>query len=770
MADETVHPTFSVDTHLFRELGELLVGRESTALVELIKNAYDADAKEVVVFGEALDDVERGYIALRDNGTGMSRAEFENGFLRIASRTKDTGERRSPLFARRYTGAKGVGRLAAHKLARVVEVASLRWDGTDPGKKALRATTGVEAAIRWDIVEQHTTLDSLKGSNAITVKEVSPPASATAGTTVTLSRLRRAWTKASHARFLEEVQTFDTPRVLAEPLPRSVLPEILLFDRPIVQDSRDTRGKVFQVKLEGALAPPDDFWEAKVEAASWVIEIDADQTTGKVRYGIAPTVATKKELPAAQLQVLSVAHPSPSEGPFFQARILLRTGRAWGGNANGIRVFMESFRVLPYGEPRNDWLSIDRDATQRDKGFLAQVDEAVAELFKDEDQRKDVGLIFVPNKHYFGAVFLTQERARSLKMLVNREGFVPDAAYETLVTLVRAGIDLATRARAAASETKRAERRAKRARDGSKNHNELAPSTGLIRAGVARAHASVAEARLLVAAGDVHGAEAKLKQAVVDVEELEAITSEVMAETAILRVLASVGTQMAAFIHEINGLVGTAEAVDRAIRRLRDSKSAKPTAREQKEAFTNLSRVVVDLRRNLERQASYLTDVVSPDARRRRSRQKLAERFDSGARLVAHIAESKGIHMENGIPATLMSPPMFPAELTTVFSNLLTNAVKAAGEGGRVHASARRSPGRIELRVENTGVAVDPKSGEKWFRPFESSTTTVDAVLGQGMGLGLPITRSVLAEYGATIGFVEPSAGFQTAVEIVFPI
>ena len=35
---------FTVDTHLFRELGELLVGRDSTALIELVKNSYDADA------------------------------------------------------------------------------------------------------------------------------------------------------------------------------------------------------------------------------------------------------------------------------------------------------------------------------------------------------------------------------------------------------------------------------------------------------------------------------------------------------------------------------------------------------------------------------------------------------------------------------------------------------------------------------------------------------------------------------------------------------
>src|SRR6266567_386834 len=125
---EELHPTFSVDTHLFRELGELLVGRDSTALVELIKNAYDADATEVIVYGEALGDIERGWIRITDDGVGMSRTDFENGFLRIASRLKESSDRRSPRFRRRFTGAKGIGRLAAHKLARTVEVSSVPWN------------------------------------------------------------------------------------------------------------------------------------------------------------------------------------------------------------------------------------------------------------------------------------------------------------------------------------------------------------------------------------------------------------------------------------------------------------------------------------------------------------------------------------------------------------------------------------------------------------------------------------------------------------------
>ncbi len=110
------HEKFTVDTHLFRELGELLVGRNSTVLVELIKNAYDADATMVIIDGRSLDDPKRGTITISDDGAGMSPQQFREGLLRIASRLKDGGQRRSARFKRRYTGAKGIGRLAAHKL------------------------------------------------------------------------------------------------------------------------------------------------------------------------------------------------------------------------------------------------------------------------------------------------------------------------------------------------------------------------------------------------------------------------------------------------------------------------------------------------------------------------------------------------------------------------------------------------------------------------------------------------------------------------------
>ena len=139
---------FTVDTHLFRELGELLVGRNSTALVELIKNAYDADATRVVIDGHDLTDPRRGVITVVDDGTGMTAWSVQGGVPTNSSRMKDTGRRKSLHYGRRFTGAKGIGRLAAHKLAKHITITSvpdLRFSAN--------GTEMTVASIDWDVIE-----------------------------------------------------------------------------------------------------------------------------------------------------------------------------------------------------------------------------------------------------------------------------------------------------------------------------------------------------------------------------------------------------------------------------------------------------------------------------------------------------------------------------------------------------------------------------------------------------------------------------------------
>ncbi len=188
---------FTVDTHIFRELGEYLVGRNSTALLELLKNSYDADAKRVTVYGSNLTEVESGLISVSDDGTGMTEGQFLSGFLRLASRTKVVDDRRSRVFGRRFTGAKGIGRLAAHKLARVLSVQTVPGDG-----HFKPAGPGTLATIDWDKAEEYQTLDEVNSAKVVEMTTIPIVEGMIAGTEIRLQKLRKAWTKQELGRFL----------------------------------------------------------------------------------------------------------------------------------------------------------------------------------------------------------------------------------------------------------------------------------------------------------------------------------------------------------------------------------------------------------------------------------------------------------------------------------------------------------------------------------------------------------------------------------------
>jgi len=703
-----IHPqqhTFTVDTHIFRELGELLVGRDSTALVELIKNAYDADAESVVVYGEALGDPELGYIKINDRqGNGMTQEEFVNGFLRIASRLKVKGDRRSRRHRRHYTGAKGIGRLAAHKLARVMEVFTVPWVKSPRGERlALRA------AIDWDQVEKYETLEELSGTDAILLETAKVPAKTPAGTEITLKRLRGQWSPVERKRFIDEVQTSQPAPFLVKSV-AGLVAEKLLFDEATVKGKSRTDDPGFQVYLEGDFEPGEDYWDVIAQAANWIIEIEARPETDYVEYAISPTQCKLRDAPEAEAARFKLPHKARTEGPFFQARILVRDSKkgssdvkAWARRSTGIRVFVEGFRVPPHGEKGNDWLELDVDYNQRTR-LIRRLDELG---FKAHPK---AGLQQLPGNSYFGAVIMTQDGATCLRPLVNREGFVPDSHYHRLVDMVRIGIDLATRHRAAHSHQVR-ETPKSRATTG-----EPPATPGRILAdSLTRVTALYQEARTSAVAGNLDRAAQLVQQLEQPLQDVVESHGEASEGSAILQVLASLGNQMANFVHEIQNLLEMAESIKYQLDKMRTDKDTPSHVRPE---IGRLHRAAAELHLALERQAAYLIDIVTPDARRRRSRQRVRDVFDSAYRLVERQAERRKIQVLNTIPDDLKTPPMFKAEMMAVLTNLLTNAVKAAGDSGRIRVAGGKVDSATVLRLENSGVAVDAAEGERWFQPF----------------------------------------------------
>jgi hypothetical protein len=106
---------FVVDARHIQQLGRELVENQVTAVTELIKNAYDADATTVVVqgFGSHRRD---GVLVVVDDGSGMQLQDVELGWMRLSSDGKERNPR-SAVFKRHRAGRKGIGRFSTQSLA-----------------------------------------------------------------------------------------------------------------------------------------------------------------------------------------------------------------------------------------------------------------------------------------------------------------------------------------------------------------------------------------------------------------------------------------------------------------------------------------------------------------------------------------------------------------------------------------------------------------------------------------------------------------------------
>lgn len=116
---------FRVSAELKNILGRDLITSPDIAILELVKNSYDAHASKVeITFDE-------DYLEIADNGKGMSKDDLINKWLFVAYSAKSDGTEdisyRSK-FKRHYAGAKGIGRLSCDRLAKKLTLTTRSGD------------------------------------------------------------------------------------------------------------------------------------------------------------------------------------------------------------------------------------------------------------------------------------------------------------------------------------------------------------------------------------------------------------------------------------------------------------------------------------------------------------------------------------------------------------------------------------------------------------------------------------------------------------------
>jgi len=114
----------TVDLNVVEHLGINLYSNIAAVLTEAVANAWDADAEQV----EIEVDPNHKWIAISDDGVGMSVADINDKYLRVGYRRRDDGTDGSVTAKRKrpVMGRKGLGKLSLFSIANVIDVQSAK--------------------------------------------------------------------------------------------------------------------------------------------------------------------------------------------------------------------------------------------------------------------------------------------------------------------------------------------------------------------------------------------------------------------------------------------------------------------------------------------------------------------------------------------------------------------------------------------------------------------------------------------------------------------
>lgn len=405
--DKEIPVKFKPRARLLLQLGDQLIKNESIALVELVKNSYDADANFVNIYMENIDTPEKGIIIIEDDGYGMSPQIVENVWLEPGSNFKTIkikNQEASPKYNRLPIGEKGIGRFGVHKLGNIIEMTTKSKDEKE-----------VFVRIDWTDFENYKYLEEVPIK--IIVRE-SPQLfkNGKTGTNILISKLRKEWNRGMAREIKRSITALASPFEQND----SFKPSFEVLDKPgwfegllNWQDVKDYSLYKFKVKLRD-----NEITEFNYEFTPWTTMTKLFSRKINEHDSIIETfknlkfVEGEKEnrnLNLAEYEIGEIIF----EGYIFDRdSFIMRLGvsdksgfKKYLDKNCGVRVFRDKLRVYDYGEPENDWLGLD----------LRRVNQPAKRL---------------SNNILLGAVSINRKDSSDLIEKTNREGFIENEAYE----------------------------------------------------------------------------------------------------------------------------------------------------------------------------------------------------------------------------------------------------------------------------------------------------------------------------------------------------
>lgn len=412
---------------ILKTLGEDLISSETVALIELVKNAYDADAKNVLISFSGDLSEGNGFIEVMDDGHGMDIGTIRESWMIIATSTKKDNKK-SKSGKRRVLGEKGIGRFATARIAEELELFTRTKDQSSTESYALFDWTQFDDDEKF--LDEILFLADEQSATVIVptwrLKDFSKKTYRMPhqGTALRMNRLKHTWEKhdlhnlqRGLSRLLSPFNTkndfnifLDLPDKHSEFSSQITPPEIIKYPHYIVTGKVNNDGEYnFSVKIEEESQPHlfNGFFYKVLSDNEWEL------------YSLSEKPISPPEPPKEK---------SIECGPFeFELRIWdrdelenvdqkigsgIRSIRKDLDAIAGINIYRDSFRVLPYGEPDNDWLRLDIRRVQKPTRRLS-------------------------NNQITGYIAITADQNPELHDRSNREGLDNNAAYADLQNIMK---------------------------------------------------------------------------------------------------------------------------------------------------------------------------------------------------------------------------------------------------------------------------------------------------------------------------------------------
>lgn len=321
------HIKFAPD--ILTRLGEELIPNPDQGIIELVRNAYDADASKCTVDFSKFEDGGLT-ILIQDNGVGMSLDGIRKGWLVLGHSAKATRSDKRTTKGRLPVGDKGLGRLAALRMGQIAVLQTR--PKTEPGVE-------YTIVLDWDEYANQELVEN------VNFKIVRGTTTRRYGTDITLKHLKVRFGRRELDRLARSLI------LLSDPFGDEIGFRPLLIAPGFDDLEEKVRSSYFndaEYRLEARL--DNDGW-ARTRLLDW---------RGRTTHKAVNEEISRSSEPYRTTKATFTLWVFPLSGSSFSARkSSLSEVRDWLRVVGGVHLYYRNLRVSPYGDPGHDWLEMN---------------------------------------------------------------------------------------------------------------------------------------------------------------------------------------------------------------------------------------------------------------------------------------------------------------------------------------------------------------------------------------------------------------------------